>query len=445
MTEELGEDEREIELSSIAAIYPELVLGPDNSFVASIDVAVAPASPIPILFPSVSVDGKPPTNLPTPPSSDHDDNPKKPDSLLQSTSDVHELSYLPSLHLQVTLPDGYPADQPPIFQLSTSPRWLPDTTLQRLTEEGNALWEEYGRCQVVFAYIDLLQQAAERGFDTQNSPSGYLEVPLDLKIALLDFDSKAKRERFEQETFECGVCLEPKKGSSCYRLLRCGHVFCVPCLQDFYNNCITEGDVSSVKCLAPDCGRFQSAKKRTGGKTLNPSELLQIPLEEPMVKRYVELKRKKKLESDKSTVYCPRKWCQGPARSKKYPKITDLAFAEDSDSEPEDAAPTYDKNTEESKLPPPAERLSICEDCNYAFCRVCLSGWHGEFARCWPRTTAELTAEVCLPRHIHQFLSPRMLTDCTCRRKHPTTISAFTPVPVPLALRHARRLTAVIT
>ena len=42
---------------------------------------------------------------------------------------------------------------------------------------------------------------------------------------------------------------------------------------------------------------------------------------------------------------------------------------------------------------PMSERLSICEDCDYAFCSVCKKGWHGELANCNPRRQAELTEE----------------------------------------------------
>ncbi|KAK5069026.1 hypothetical protein LTR16_009737, partial [Cryomyces antarcticus] len=120
----------------------------------------------------------------------------------------------------------------------------------------------------------------------------------------------------------------------------------------------------SVKCLAPDCGKTASNKrKRKSEKTLNPSELLQIPLEQATVQRYVDLKRKKKLESDKSTVYCPRQWCQGPARSKKYPKIINIADYVDSESEDDESAPaqTFTKDAPDNELPPIHERLCICD------------------------------------------------------------------------------------
>ncbi|KKY23779.1 putative ring finger protein [Diplodia seriata] len=391
MADSADDDEREEELSSIAAIFPELALDPANPFKASIDLTVAPSAPLAVTFPP-AVDGAPPNSLPTPPTSDNEEAtsigaPKPP------AHDIHRLSYLPPLRLQVTLPEGYPADKPPQFDLSTSPKWLPDATLHKLVDESPVLWEEYGRGQVVFAYIDFLQQAAEGCFDLVGDEGAVIEVAEDMKIPLLDYDIKAKRERFEQETFDCGVCLEPKKGTVCHRLMRCGHVFCVACLQDFYTNCIKEGDVSSVRCMDPSCGKED--KKKRSERTVSPGELLQIPIEQEMVKRYVEMKRKKKLEADKDTVYCPRKWCQGPARSKKYPKITDLTQLVESDSEGEgeSGAPPRDRVEEQMRGSKSGDRLAVCEDCEYAFCRVCLAGWHGEFVRCYPRSSTELTEE----------------------------------------------------
>ncbi|OCL03446.1 RWD-domain-containing protein, partial [Glonium stellatum] len=410
-----SEDEREEELSSIKAIYQdELAIDPQSPFQASIQLLVAPTTPLLVVF-APPVDGTPPTTLPTGLISSHISqkaatDPPKPD--------VCNLSYLPPLHLQITLPEGYPSEKAPQFRLSTSPPWLPLNILQNLQDEGLSLWEEYGRGPVLFSYITYLQEAAERGFDILNSQGGMLAVSQEMKIALLDFDIKTKRKKFEQETFECGICLEPKKGSTCFRLPRCSHVFCVPCLQDFYNNCIAEGDVNGVKCLSPDCGKDRGPRsvhapgKKKSESLLTPNELLQIPLEKRVVQRYVEMRRKKKLESDKSTIYCPRKWCQGAARSKKYPKIVDITQIidfDDSGSEDEGAAPEAAEK----------DRLAICEDCSYAFCRVCLAGWHGEFVRCWPRDATELSAEEQASyNYILAHTSPCPTCSVPCQKTH---------------------------
>lgn len=207
---ESPEDERAIELFSIAAIFPELAIDATDPFRASIDVPVSPAQPLAVVFPPLA-DGAPPAALPTPPSSNgvsgsdfkRGDVGTQTASVLEVIQDIHHLSHLPPLSLQIQLPDGYPSEKPAMFRLPTTSSWLPNAVLAQLKEQGDKLWEDLGRGQVVFDYIDHLQQAAERGFDL-GSP---LKVPQDLKILLLDFDSKTKREKFEQETFDCGICL----------------------------------------------------------------------------------------------------------------------------------------------------------------------------------------------------------------------------------------------
>lgn len=398
------DDERAIELSSIAAIFPELEVDESKAFHATLDVPVAPEKPLKIYFQSSTQAA--PLGLLTPPTTDgsqSDSVSKAPAGPIAAALnvDVHQLSHLPPLKLYINLPDGYPQEKPPNVTVRADPLWLPQKTLDRIQNQCIASWEDCGRDQVVYTFIDYVQQEAEKAFGLANDGDHKFELSSDLKLVLLDYDLKRKREQFENETFDCGICLEPKKGRICHRLLLCGHVFCVACLQDFYNSCIDEGDIDSVKCLDPGCGKeitheTSPGKRRKIDKTLNPSELLQIPIEQELVQRYVRLKRKKRLESDKNTIYCPRQWCQGAAKSKKHPKSDDPLH----DIE-EDSADEVDQNTKVTKNKkksdpnsiPMAERLAVCEDCNYAFCSVCKKGWHGELANCNPRRQAELNEE----------------------------------------------------
>jgi len=387
------DDERREELSSIASIFPELVLDPQDPYSATLELPVTPIDPLRIFF-------KPPTDgaLLTPPTSteqDQDDLGVKPQVQQCPQLDSHDLSHLPPLTLQVSLPEGYPATQPPNVTVTVSPPWLSQPVLKRLSEDSVRLWEEVGKDLVLFTYIVQVQEEAENAFGLAGTD---LQLSSDLKLALLDFDLKTKREHFDKGTFDCGICLEPKKGVNCHRLTLCGHVFCVTCLQDFYKSCITEGDVNNVKCLSPTCGKDNPAeaeengrptKRRKQDRTLNPSELLQIPIDQELVQRFVRLKRKKRLEANKNTIYCPRQWCQGAARNKKHPKPVDPMndTFEDSDSEEEQSRP------DDLETLPMAERLCVCEDCSFAFCCVCRKGWHGELARCSPRRQKEVSEE----------------------------------------------------
>lgn len=384
-------DERTLELSALQAIYPEILILPQDNTTGDdikviLQIQVEPLNPLQIHTPSLAEKNG---NLDAP-------------AIITITSngpdfqDLHTLSFLPPLTVEFALSSQYPLHAPPGISLSTQHSWLAKDKIEKLEWSVRNLWEENGHDQVLFTCIDYLVVAAEDAFGTLH----VLEVSSDLKVALLDFDVKAKRQKFEKETFECGVCLgeplasrsyllssnsrvEPKKGSVCHRLLSCSHVFCIECLQDFYNTCITEGDVGSVKCLAARCPadsnthptKAMPATPHKSDRTLESSELLQIPLSQETVQRYIKLKRKKLLESDRNTVYCPRQWCQGPAQAN-APAIS-----------------TQPDNSDPPPLPAPKDRLAICEDCSFAFCLVCKASWHGEYFTCFPRSQFEISVE----------------------------------------------------
>ncbi|KAI5301171.1 translation termination inhibitor protein itt1 [Ascosphaera atra] len=407
----LEDDERSIEISSIAAIYPELVQDPSSPFKFSLEIPVFPVTPQKVVFRRLSADNSDQDTLQAP------EDAQGPGLRAEQ---AHVMTYFPPLLLSIDLPDGYPSECAPNFTIETEPMWLPESRRKQLVEDGRQLWKDCGGSMVLFSYIDYLQQEAEQLFSLSDSPDQALALPIDLQAAMLDYDQKTKRYKFEHSTVECGVCLEPKKGRVCHKLSRCGHVFCIPCLQDFFTACIKEGDIASVRCLAAGCAKeYSNSSAQVGGTakqrdpTLSPGELLQIPLEKDLVERYVALKRKNKLEADKRTVYCPREWCQGAARSKRHPKVKDLLadsvylFQEEDGEDDEDALPLFDPKGPDDQLPPMADRVGICEDCGYAFCIVCRKGWHGEAALCSPQREAELSAaEKANQEYIKKFTSP---------------------------------------
>lgn len=194
------DDERQVELDCISAIFPELVLDADVPFSAYIDLPVNPRTPVKVVFPA-SAEGV----LPTPPHSETSGEDAPVEISLVDNVESHNLAYLPALRLHVTLPEGYPAECAPKFELSTSPEWLSRSQLDGLQASGERMWEEGGHTEVVYGYIDSLQQAAENAFGHREGK--ILEVPQDYKIALLDYDIKATQAAFEKETFNCGVCL----------------------------------------------------------------------------------------------------------------------------------------------------------------------------------------------------------------------------------------------
>ncbi|KAF3038625.1 translation termination inhibitor protein itt1 [Didymella heteroderae] len=312
---------------------------------------------------------------------------------------ANEVSHLPPLHVRFKLPNGYPNQAGPSLDLEAF--WLPEEMARKLESEGTSLWEDYGRTQVMYAYASRLEEAAETAFGIKS-----LEVSSDVQGQLLMFDRDAKQQAFEKGTYKCGVCLDPKKGVLCYQMSDCKRVFCIECLQGYYNNAILTGNIEDVKCPDFTCGGNNKRTQRT--RLIAPRELLRVPIERPAVQRYVSLKRKRKLEANKSTMWCPRKWCQGAALGNNYPKSNvpleeiGVMYGEDIEGgsvpieepiEPTDDSEEVAKKCEEvlkkreeaKEHALLASRLQICEDCSYAFCCLCNRSWHGDFFDCRAR------------------------------------------------------------
>lgn len=373
----MDDDERVVELSIIKAIFPELIVGHGDHLTASLDIPITPAKPLLVIF-----------------SLADEDEEGRQQQLLP-----HYISYFPPLQLKISVPPQYPVGFPPHVQLESEYSWVPRDKVEELKNNAISLWIENGRGPVLYQYIDYLQQMAENGFGLFTQERSALILPQSLKSALLNYDLGAKRQKFEQETFNCEVCLETKKGIKCHRLKLCGHVFCVECLQGYYNDCITDGKIWSVKCLALDCEGKRGKKKDI---TLEPSELLRIPLNQEIVQRYSRLKEQRRLESNRNTIYCPRKWCQGPSRLAHRRRDS----SSDSDASENAFSPAYDPNDPQSARPPPSERLAICSICTFAFCLVCQTSWHGFYVPCpLPSEAHEIPGAATMDKATRAYLA----------------------------------------
>jgi E3 ubiquitin-protein ligase RNF14 len=194
------EDQRDVELSTLSAIFPEIQrLRDDDPYTFLLDVPVNPTKAVTVFFPAAT-----------------EAQSLGPDAALETGAvaagadsngiDSHELSHLPAVRVQISLPPAYPAEQPPAASVSTQPSWLPSETAKRLEEDCARLWEDVGHDLVAFTYLDHVQQSADDVFGLV-SEVGALQISPEHKIAVLDYDIEAKRVAFENGTFDCGVCL----------------------------------------------------------------------------------------------------------------------------------------------------------------------------------------------------------------------------------------------
>lgn len=217
---------RDTELSSLIAIYPEIQHPrSDDPYAMAIDVPVNPSKPVLVYFPAAADSNPDPRaqgnfqqNGASHINGSASGGPSNGTDRVGGAGsaegagagagalDRHEVAHLPPVHLEIIFGPGYPAEKPPVITISADPPWLSKDTIKRLEDDGPRLWEEMGRDMVGFTYIDHIQQAAENVFELVDE-KGTLEVDPQHRIAIMDYDIRARRAAFEKETFNCMVCL----------------------------------------------------------------------------------------------------------------------------------------------------------------------------------------------------------------------------------------------
>lgn len=110
-----------------------------------------------------------------------------------------------------------------------------------------------------------------------------------LTKVLIDSDTSSSSLRFAQNSYPCSICLSTVRGSKCVQL-SCSHIFCRPCLEDFWKLCIEEGDVGRVGCPDPACIK--------DSREADAEEVARVVTEDDM-ERWRWLKMKRNLERGK--------------------------------------------------------------------------------------------------------------------------------------------------
>ncbi|KAK0473209.1 hypothetical protein IW261DRAFT_704530 [Armillaria novae-zelandiae] len=275
------------------------------------------------------------------------------DGLSQSLS----LTVLPPLLLYIVLPSAYPLHDPPqLVSIRATHIWMPllsklQNVLSQMWQPGETVlysWIEFIRGGEFLDSIDLTSDTDPTAINIPH-PAPQLLSPL-----LAAYEISSKSNRFAQNSYPCSICLTSHKGSKCLQLT-CSHVFCRPCLADFWQMCVREGEVSRVGCPDPRCVK--------SGREANEEEVARILAPEE-IDRWRWLKEKCAIEKDPTIMHCPVTFCQTAV----IKQTTD---------------------DEESGW----DRLRICPSCSYSFCSFCKHAWHGPLSPCMASASSEIVKE----------------------------------------------------
>ncbi|EPQ60930.1 hypothetical protein GLOTRDRAFT_53527 [Gloeophyllum trabeum ATCC 11539] len=257
------------------------------------------------------------------------------------------LSTLPPLLLDIVVPPSYPLQSPPLLlNIHATHSWLSRPVASLLRQQLIDMWAQGDG--VLYAWVewirsgDFLESVGlnDNGVIRLPHPS-----PARLSSLLTSHETLSAQAQFSYTSHPCAICMTSLKGYKCIRLI-CSHVFCRPCLHEYWGMAIREGSISSVRCPDPECVKE--------GVEATEEEVRRVVSEED-VRRWKRLREKRDIDRDPTIIHCPLDFCQTPVPKPR--NVTD------------DESSGWD-------------RLRTCHECGYSFCAYCRRTWHGPHTSC---------------------------------------------------------------
>lgn len=321
----------------------------------------------------------------------------------QSTS-LSSISFLPPIKLLIELPGGYPEHQPPRIILLDAPFLVPISNLAHTHSQERVtvvysyaavrrssvsaflrdyLLQQYNEIkgEVLYTWYETLKETLWTDIVDHRIPSPFscddglvfdevivhdgpclphnYESQLAHTIKMQDM--LGKRKAFEGERFGCGICLEEKRGTKCWKISACDHVFCQECLTAYLSSMIREGyHRQASSCPDPECvkARNTPANEMPSGDSsklthdngdagmISAQEMTKFVGSE-LATRLQYLQDCAAASTDPRAGYCPRTACGRLVRG-----------------DPKDVGTVY-------------EAMRQCE-CGYTYCQFCEKAWHGK-------------------------------------------------------------------
>jgi E3 ubiquitin-protein ligase RNF14 len=124
--------------------------------------------------------------------------------------------FLPGIQFTFSTGKDYPESEPPVISLKCS--WLSAQIRHLIEDDIRMLWSKE---LCLFNMIDEISERAKSVFGLE-----VLEVSNEIFDVIIQFAEQEEATRFNESTYYCEICLENKKGTECFKLLRCGHISC---------------------------------------------------------------------------------------------------------------------------------------------------------------------------------------------------------------------------
>lgn len=174
--------------------------------------------------------------------------------------------------------------------------------------------------------------------------------------SILEYNEEYLRKVLPDKIYECGVCFDSVRGSSCFRFSACGHLFCRSCIRKSFEASVNSGlRDNSLQCLEcqTEVPEFEVSALFTRFSmffalilTFHLTHLfsrcqIRKLLSKSMYKKYDKVLLSKALQQMPDVIQCPMPNC-----------LTNVILL--------------------------SPRLAKCPNCNFAFCPKCKRTYHGQ-------------------------------------------------------------------
>lgn len=304
---------------------------------------------------------------------------------------------LPDVYFKFVLPVNYPHEKPPKVTINSIV--INDNKIDDILRHFDEIWSNY-KDHVLYSFVDYLTQIIH--YNLLDLIDIEILSPQDFQQCL-EFNDIQLQKEFDTCSFTCSICQGDYKGISCLKFDNCNHIFCKPCLHDFFKSIIIAGDIERIHCPDYVCTKewvkkFESYSKldvwiknnyeveQIINTLLTPGISITIlnkifDDDQQLINRYYDLFKRSQFEFigkllPNRLVECPRVSCD------------EIIFRKDL-----------------------SDQLVICHKCGYAFCNRCCNSWHSKSVICkatksnsnqyWGVPLEDLTSYISAPKDSH--------------------------------------------
>ena len=294
---------------------------------------------------------------------------KKYDNKSRFAYDKITVEYLTPIELYFELVPEYPSNCCPAFLISC--KWLNLYDLDQICEKLQSIWQE-SKMEILFSWYSFLQdellqflnysseltinchsrfnffksmikmtseemeegQRLEKVYKPQTSRGlgrhdrRAVNSGPERKVTLEMYNDFKRREQFNKTWFACNICFGNVLGEDCV-IFSCDHKSCKKCITEYFTGLIKEGNVHLLKCPESKCD------------TQAIPGLIRELVSDELYQRYDNLLLSSVIDSMSDIIYCPRPHCKTPV--------------------------LVDENS----------NLACCQNCDFAFCKLCKYTFHG--------------------------------------------------------------------